>query len=175
MGSISTSDPESDCSTTYTPSTPPESSIVDLEDNLDPSEKIQPGLPRPHVGGTFMIKSVGSEEVVSLVEGKIVLARPDGRGCYWACIQGDGWLGFRNVVSGRFLGRGGNWKLCCEALQYKEWEWFQVRERSTGTVLIMKHKGILRPVAIRVEKRAEYLAMVENWEVEEKMWEFVEV
>ena len=161
-------DEEPDDSTIYTP---PESVATGLRDELKTSKTTLSSSAVPHAGFTYLIKSVMSQEVVTLFDGQIVLAQPDRHGSQWRCVSDNGWLGFRNVTSGRFLGRDKDWRLCCEQTWHREWERFQVIERGVGEALIMRHWGVLRPVGMRAKK----LSMIENWESQEIIWEFIKV
>ena len=158
-------------STGYTATTPPESVTSGLQDGFGSSGTTQPSSPVPRPGSTYLIKSAMSREVITLFEGQVVLALPDGRASQWRCISDNGWLGFRNVTSGRFLGHDKPWRLCCEQMWHREWERFQVRERGAGGVLVMKDWSELLPIGMRAEK----LSMIKNWESQEIIWEFIQV
>lgn len=121
--------------------------------------------------------------MLTLRRGKIILlSPPDGRASHWECAEADaggGWLTFRNGVSGTYLGRDDRLRVCCSAAWRKAWEQFRVRERpegvGRGSVLLMEHWWSLRHVGVRVENGVEILAVIENWEADEMVWEFVEV
>ncbi|KAF2135323.1 uncharacterized protein K452DRAFT_293316 [Aplosporella prunicola CBS 121167] len=168
---------EADDSTIFTPATPPESVAGGFYDDDKYTTK---STPTPLPGHTYMIRSLASGEVITLKDGNIVLAQPDGRASHWVCEDEGGWLGFRNGVSGRFLGRDGDWNLSCFATWHKEWEMFRVCARTPrGSVLFIQSwywfKLILRPVGMKVENETRKLAMIENGEPDEALWEFVEV
>ncbi|KAL1616423.1 hypothetical protein SLS56_011414 [Neofusicoccum ribis] len=170
-------DTEPDDSTVYTAITPPESVAADVQNDHDcfkPTE-ISVTIPRP--GNTYLIRSASSGEVITLLDGKIILAQPDGRGeCRWVCELDNGWFGFRNIVSGRYLGRDIDWRMCCSVTWLKEWEKFLARERpGGGSVLLMTHWWVIRPIGMKMENGIKKLAMIENWESDEMIWEFIEV
>ena len=96
---------DDDDSSTYTIKTPSESVAADYLDGRDP---LGGAGTCPYLGpwpdSTFIIRSVPSEHVITLQDGKVALTRADGRGSiYWVCVETKGWLGFRNTVSGKFL------------------------------------------------------------------------
>jgi hypothetical protein len=71
---------DNDNSTTYAPSTPPESVATDIVEASTSS------VPWP--GFTFIIKSAALGEFITLLRGKITLASPNSRGSiYWECIE----------------------------------------------------------------------------------------
>ena len=168
--------PDSDNSTVYSATTPPETVTADLlDDPFGGAEPSSSSVPWP--GSTFIIRSVSSGHVITLLEGQIVLARPGGRGSvHWACVETKGWLGFRNLASGRFLGHDMQGRLCCFAERHRGWENFCVRMRPEGGyVLLMTHFERLWHVGIKVEKGVEKLAKIENGESDGIIWEFVKV
>ncbi|KAK5624983.1 hypothetical protein RRF57_000699 [Xylaria bambusicola] len=62
------------------------------------------GVPQPN--GTYMIRNINSGEVLTTVAGHLTLAPDPGNrgGCHWVCMQHpDGWIQFRNIVTGGFL------------------------------------------------------------------------
>ena len=79
-----------------------------------------------------MIKPISSGEVIALFEGQIVLAQPGGLESHWRCVEANDWLGFRNTVSGNFLGREGSCELCCAVKWHRGQERFRVRKRPDG-------------------------------------------
>jgi hypothetical protein len=165
-------------STVYTAITPPETVADDLLDNHDPFSGAKPSSSSvPWPGSTFIICSVLSGDVITLLDRQMVLARPGGRGSiHWACVETKGWLGFQNPVSGRFLDHDITGRLCRSAERHLGWENFCVRMRPEGGyVLLMTHFERLWHVGIRVEHGVEKLAKIENWESDGIVWEFVKV
>ena len=111
-----------------------------------------------------------------LLDGQIVLTDSGGRGSVdWACIENKGWLGFRNTVSGKFLGHDAKGRLCCSADRHQKWEYFCARMRPEGgCVLLMTHYERLWHVGIAVEEGVEKLAKIEEGS-DGMDWEFVKV
>ena len=169
--------PDLENSTVYTATTPPETVAADLLDDLDPFGGAEPSSSSvPWPGSTFIIRSVSSGHVITLLDGQIVLAQLGGRGSiHWACVETKGWLGFQNPVSGRFLGHDINGRLCCLGGRHQGWENFCVRMRPEGGhVLLMTHYEKLWYVGIKVEQGVEKLAKSENVS-NGVVWEFVRV
>lgn len=166
---------DADHSTLYTANTPPDT--VDLLDDLDPLGSVQPhpsSVPWP--GSTFIIRSASSGNVLTLLDGQIVLAQHGSRGSiHWECIDNKGWLGFRNTVSGRYLGHDPKGRLHCMADRHQAWENFCVRMRPEGGfILLMTHWERLWYVGIKMEGGVERLAKVDG-EENAISWEFTKV
>ncbi|KAL9094796.1 MAG: hypothetical protein Q9163_006539 [Psora crenata] len=170
--------PDRDNSTAYTAITPPETVAADLPDDDDPlggAERSSFLVPCPN--STFIIRSVSSGDVIMLLDGQIVLTQPGVRGStHWACVETKGWLGFRNIVSGKFLGHDAKGRLHCSAERHQGWEYFCVRMRPEGgCVLLMTHYERLWHVGIKVEQGVEKLAKIGDGGSDGIVWEFVKV
>lgn len=166
---------DSDDSTVNNAMTPPESVAADFLENQDPLDdvKLSPSsVPWP--GSTFIIRSVLSGHVLTLCDGQVVMASPGTRGSiHWECMDFKGWLGFRNTVSGRFLGHDANGKLRCVADRPQEWEKFCVRMTPEGGyVLLMTHWERLWQVGFTLERGVQKLAKIGEAGI---VWEFVKV
>ncbi|KAK0666955.1 hypothetical protein QBC41DRAFT_324776 [Cercophora samala] len=139
-------------------------------------------------------------KAITLVNGQLELLELNianlTSGCWnWKCVTKDGWLGFRNVASGTYLGHNGNLEVIARAPHHKAWEVFCARRVSyadedenesgggkegverAGYVLLLKHWETLRWLDVSVtldagrEMQKWYLAGTENAAV----WGFVEV
>ncbi|KAI4201011.1 MAG: hypothetical protein LQ346_002253 [Caloplaca aetnensis] len=175
---ISADSLDGDDSIADTPVTPSETVAADLRDDSHHFDGPKSGsflVPWP--GSTFIIRSVSSGEVITLLDGQIILARPGGKGCiYWACVESKGWLGFQNVVSGAFLGHDAKGKLCCSVKRHQGWERFCLRPKPEGgCVLLMTHYSDLWHVGIVAEQEVEKLAKVGEGGSDGIVWEFVKV
>jgi hypothetical protein len=171
------SDDDSTVFNANTACTPPETDVDDLLTDFDPFTSAQPSSSTPWPGSTFIIRSAASGHVITLLDGEIVLASPGGRGSFhWACVESKGWLGFRNVVSGRFLGHAENGRLRCSAGRHQGWENFCVRLRPDGGyVLLMTHFERLWHVGFKNERGTERLAKVGDGGTNGLVWEFIKV
>ena len=160
----------------YTVNTPPETVAADLLDDHDPLGGAEQGsylVPWP--GSTFIIRSVPSGHVIALLDGQITLTQPGGPGSiHWACVETKGWLGFQNIVSGKFLGHDPKGRLRCSAERHLGWEYFCVRMRPEGgCVLLMTHFERLWHVGIEVERGVKKLAKIGDGGSGAMVWEFV--
>ncbi|KAL8975790.1 MAG: hypothetical protein Q9205_008073 [Flavoplaca limonia] len=166
-----------DESTIYTVATPPETVPSAPATSWDGHNPEPSSFLVPWPGSTFIIRSVSSGHVLTLLDGQIVLTQPGGRGSiHWACVETKGWLGFLNVVSGKFLGYDANWKLCCSAERHSWWEFFCIRMRPEGgCVLLMTHYERLWQVGIKVEQGVEKLAKMEYGGSDRIVWEFAKI
>ncbi len=164
--------------TIYTAITSPETVVTTLLDDLDPFSGA--GLSSssvPWPGSTFIIRCVSSGHVITLLDGQIVLTQPGGRGSiHWECVETKGWLGFRNPVSGRFLGHDAKGRLCCAVGRHQGWENFSARMRPEGGyVLLMTHFERLWHVGIVVDQGVEKLAKISDGGSDGIVWEFIKV
>ncbi|MCJ1382647.1 hypothetical protein MMC17_005760 [Xylographa soralifera] len=172
--------PDTDSFSIDTAFTPPETIPPDPPDDHDGSfagASYLSSYSVPEPGSTFIIRSVSSRQIITLLKGQVVLAPPGSFGSpHWECVETGGWLGFRNVAAYGLLGRDAQGLLCCSAKLHREWEKFHIGSRSDGGyVLLMTHWGKLRPVGIKEEKGEEKLAMIEDGKANVMVWEFVEV
>ena len=166
---------DDDDSTIHTTNTPPETVAAD---DYDSSGSAKPDFSLvPWPGFTFIIRSVSSGDVLTLLEGQVVLTQPGGQGSiHWACKETNGWLGFSNPVSGRFLGHDAKGRLCCSAEQHRSWENFCVRPRADGgCILLMTHHDRLWHVGTREEQGVEKLAKIREGASDGIVWEFAKV
>ena len=161
----------------YVIQTPPETVVGDTnaQDTLDATKSTESSVPWP--GSTFIIRSILSGEVITVYDGKVTLAPPGGRGSiHWVCVETEGWIGFRNLVTGRYLGHDPKGRLCCSASKHRGWENFCVRSTPDGGyVLLMTHFEKLWPVGIKLEQGAAVLAKIENGSPRSIDWEFIKV
>lgn len=104
-----------------------------------------------------------------------MLAPPGGPGSIrWACVETKGWLGFRDINSGRFLGHDSRGRLQCKAERQQGWENFCVRMTPEGGyLLLMTHFERLWHVGIEMEQGVQKLAKI--GERNGTIWEFVSV
>ncbi|KAH7562522.1 hypothetical protein BM1_02042 [Bipolaris maydis] len=66
-------------------------------------ENFQSSIPWP--GRTFIIRSHDTGQVITFLDGEIILDKPGGFGTFrWRCVERRGWLGFRDPVSARYMG-----------------------------------------------------------------------
>lgn len=128
----------------------------------------------PWSGTVFGIRCVSSRKVITLLYGELVLRAPSLFGSsHWFCLEKDGWLGFRNLSSGDFLGDDDDGYLCCVAKFQCSNERFCARMTpDKGCALFMPHEQELCHVGLR---DGENLAMNCDGETEKIIWEFVPI
>ncbi|KAI1276039.1 hypothetical protein F5Y07DRAFT_367927 [Xylaria sp. FL0933] len=132
----------------------------------------------PEHGCIYMIRDIDSEKAITLVEGCLTLAVATGTrgGWQWICEELDnGWIGFREVVSGRLLGRDNRGGFYAQATKLKAWESFVLRPREAGGYnLRVKNWETLRSMVIVDDGKTPKLVEAPTTK-EAARWEFVRV
>lgn len=170
-----------DNTTILTPATPPESTV-----EFDDLSTTTANIAVPWPGRVFILRTIPSNRILTLRDGQVVLSKPTPnyhtcKSNHWSCIENKGWLGFRNVVSGKFLGHDWNGRIVCVADWHKKFERFDVRHRPQekgcpgGYVLMLTHRDCLWHIDLREEGGAERLAKYGEGCAEGLSWEFIEV
>jgi len=101
----------------------------------------------PQAGRTYKIHHPSTGTVIALVNGNVQLQKnldTPGGGWFWTCVERNGWLGFKNHVSGTFLGLASDPKdtLHAKVTHHKAYEWFCVRHRPDGGyTLLVRYYG----------------------------------
>jgi len=171
----STSDHDS--STAYGGADTPPVTVADLlnEPNILGKPRYNSSAPWP--GSTFIIRSAESGRVLTLLDGQLILASPGTRGSiHWECIQTNGWIGFKNTVSGRFLGHDKVGRLRCISSAHEWWEYFCPRSTPDGGyVLMMTNYSKLWHVGSRVDDGKLVLAKISEKSEDAMIWEFTKV
>lgn len=131
-------------------------------------------------GHTYVIRSISCGRQLTLLNGAVILSQPASLGSiYWTCIESDGWLGLRNVASGKLLRHGGGRPgLYCSNHQHNMWERIQVRPQemsNRGYTLLMEYWGGLKPVGIKMEHGVEILDRLFEPGTHGLSWIFLEV
>ncbi|KAI3398883.1 hypothetical protein diail_8392 [Diaporthe ilicicola] len=101
-----------------------------------------PAVPCP--GNTYKIHLRDTDKVITVTEGEVLLQSPSesqpGGGWYWICAEKGNWLGFRNHVSGNYLGHNGKTGVQATVKHHKSYEFFCVRHHPHGGyILLVKH------------------------------------
>ncbi|TID25647.1 hypothetical protein E2P81_ATG03437 [Venturia nashicola] len=174
-----------DNSAIYTSKTPPETIAGDVTEDQEQPDEIPSPLCAPWPGSTYMIRSTSpgtAGQVITLLEGRIVLAKPGSRGSsQWDCIEKNGWLGFRNPVSGKLLGHDEPGWLRCVVDQHRDWEYFCVRMKPDGGFVLLLRNGekaeSLCQVGVKVEKgkKAHEGKLAKIQRGDGIVWEFIKV
>ncbi|KAJ5775676.1 uncharacterized protein N7511_000687 [Penicillium nucicola] len=90
----------------------------------------------PSEGRLFIIRDPRTGLVIGLKEGVLTLV-PEAygylRGIYWVCVESeDMWLGFRNAVSGTYIGHDNMDNFIADRKRHKSRESFCVRHHPNG-------------------------------------------
>ncbi|KAI0864737.1 hypothetical protein F4860DRAFT_528447 [Xylaria cubensis] len=106
----------------------------------------------PEPGNTYKIVEVDSERAISLVRGSLTLVLDTSTrgGWQWDCEEHpNGWIGFREAVSGKFLGHDNKGGYIAQASKLDSWESFVLRRRAAGGYnLCVKYGHKLKPMGI---------------------------
>lgn len=98
-----------------------------------------PSVPCP--GKTYKIHLKDTDKVITITDGNVMLQSPTealpGGGWYWVCVEKGNWLGFRNHVSGNFLGHDGLWSLHAKVKRHDMSRFFCIRHHPLGGYLIL--------------------------------------
>jgi hypothetical protein len=159
-----------DACSIYTPATTTENIILDLvRDHASPSWV-------PSDGSTVIIRSTSCGNVLTLLDGHVVLAPPGGRGSIlWACVETQGWFGFRDCVTGKFICHGGDGRLKCSAEQNDSWRQFTITPvPKGGFIMQMLDWWTLRPIVNNAKNGLQMLGRTGNKLSEGIVWNFLE-
>ncbi|KAK6613766.1 hypothetical protein H4I96_00087 [Botrytis cinerea] len=148
--------------------TPTHSSIDDYF-----GKTIDNAVPEP--GGIFMIRKRGYGKMITLEDGNLQLKPDSGMGgCHWVCVEKDGWLGFRNCISGTYIGHDGRGKFYAKATRHKDYESFCVRKHPDGDYLLLtRHWSKLWKMDIK--RNDDGLNELVETETGGTTWQFVKV
>jgi hypothetical protein len=170
--STSASVADSDDYNICTPTATSEDGTTDLTGNHDSRSCV------PSHGSTVIIRSVTCANVLTLLDGQVVLAPSGGRGSiHWTCVETEGWFGFRNRVSNKFICHGGgDGRLKCTAEQHDRWRHFTITPvPERGYVMQMLDWWKLRPIVVNAEDGLRTLGRTGDKLSEGIVWEFVKV
>ncbi|KAK4082379.1 uncharacterized protein Triagg1_2191 [Trichoderma aggressivum f. europaeum] len=126
-------EPSHDDSDKEEESEPPEDDRVKAKQSATPPEN------HPIPGKSFMIQTRNKPNLIlALKYGKLVWLEtpiPSG-GHIWRCVEKDGWLGFRNMASGTYLGHNKEGKIVATQKEHKEQQRFTERRRENGGYML---------------------------------------
>ncbi|USP74128.1 hypothetical protein yc1106_01402 [Curvularia clavata] len=165
---------DSKTATICTPSMSSDNTTKDFQQ----SEGFQSSVPWP--GRTFIIRSQENGKVITFLDGEVILDKPGGLGTFrWRCVEKEGWLGFRDPSSARYLGYDKEGWLRCAVKWHQDWEYICARKRPDGGYipLVLVEMQLL-PLGVRIEETkdgAEDKVKIRNWDSEGIVWDFIEV
>ncbi|KAI1751058.1 hypothetical protein F4782DRAFT_547903 [Xylaria castorea] len=133
----------------------------------------------PEPGQTYKIVEVDSERAITLVGGRLTLVLDAGTrgGWQWDCEEHpDGWIGFRDAVSGRYLGHDNKGGYIAQASKLLSWESFVLRPRAAGGHnLCVKDGHKLKPMGISENDGSTPKLVDAKSHEEAARWEFYKV
>lgn len=127
----------------------------------------------PAADCTFIIRHRETGRIIALVDGDLRLCDGNGirDGFYWHCVRKDGWLGFRNSVSGTYIGRYNESKrYTASAKKHLSHEFFNLLpNRKGGYEFLTRHGDEQWSMAV-----AEDGATLVEVKGEGALWDFLE-
>ena len=139
----------------------------------------------PWKGSTYIIRDLETELVIGLRDGNLRMFSQEKssggfdfgqRDTHWQCHEnGQMWFGFKNAVSGRWIGHDANgkhWRFRCEAQRHDSWEYFVTRQHPNGGhLLLVKNRDSFLPM-----RAADNGELVAERDVDAgTAWEFIKV
>ncbi|PKS12460.1 hypothetical protein jhhlp_000666 [Lomentospora prolificans] len=122
---------------------------------------------------TFIIQHRDTGRIVTLVDGELRLCEgySSRGGFHWQCVTKDRWLGFRNAVSGTYIGHNDKKKFIANVRHHQSNEHFLERLNQKGSYeVLVKHGNDLRSMAIG----SDGTSLVETKD-EGDLWDFIKV
>ena len=155
----------------------PATTIADPRELPERPPRIKTSVPCK--GKTFIIRETKTGHVLTLFDGRICLlpAETPGSAIHWSCHENCGWLGFKNLASGQYLGYHEKGDLRTMP-HFENWEYFCLRMvPEGGYVLLMQadNGNKLWPVELREDQGVQRLAKVDASVDKGLTWEFIEV
>jgi hypothetical protein len=163
----------SESSDIYTPSVS-ENTTKNALDNDTPQSAI------PWPGRTFIIRSRKNGQVITFLDGEVVMDELGGLGTYrWRCVEEKGWIGFKDPASAQYLGYHEHGLLFCRSSHHRNNEYISPRMRPEGgCVLLVRHDEHLRPLGVFANEWGNTIKQkikIMDWSSEEIVWDFIEV
>ncbi|KAI1299041.1 hypothetical protein F5Y03DRAFT_408959 [Xylaria venustula] len=128
----------------------------------------------PEPGHIYMIRDLVFGRLITLMNGKVELLQNEWilGGCYWICDELEsGWTGFRNAVSGKYLGRTSQGNFSVGFINAQ----FVLRpSRLGGYNLCMNCDGRLTAAAIESKDKVWSLVEAETSK-DAARWEFIKL
>lgn len=125
----------------------------------------------PYAGSTYAIRDRKSGRLITLLNGSLQLENCTGEqgGWHWKCEEKQGWLGFRNPVSGTYMGHDTLGSFLAVVNHHKTHEYFCARRHPEGGYLLLMRQGDeLRKMAIGEDGHALVMTTGEGarWDFE---------
>jgi hypothetical protein len=155
----------------------PSASSENTTKNVSGIEIPQSSIPWP--GRTFIIRSHKNGQVITFLDGKVVMDKPGGLGTFrWRCVEEKGWMGFKDPASAQYLGHHEHGLLFCSP-HHRNNEYICPRMRPEGgCVLLVRHDEHLRPLGVfanESENGNKQKIKIMDWSSDGIVWDFIEV
>jgi hypothetical protein len=142
------------------------------------TEMPQSSIPWPE--RTFIIRSQMNGQVITFLDGEVVMDKPGGLGTFrWRCVEEKGWMGFKDPASAQYLGYHEHGLLFAKVHHHKNNECICPRMRPEGgCVLLVRHGDSLRPLGVCANESkngTKQMVKMVNWDSEGIVWDFIEV
>ncbi|KAH6609082.1 hypothetical protein Trco_002428 [Trichoderma cornu-damae] len=129
----------------------------------------------PWPGSVYIILEKASGQAVTLRDSSLCLRAFKDAGdeySHWLCVQANGYFGFFNPKSGKYIGHDGEYGMRATAEKFLDWEYFTPRRHPDGGYQLLTPfwQHTLREVAIADD--GEKLIRREHGIT---LWEFVKV
>ena len=101
----------------------------------------------PYAGSTYFIRHRDTGKLIVVEEGRPSLKGHLSQvGIHWACVESDGWLGFRNTISGCYLARNHKDELGTDTPTHNDKGYFVVKPDPRGgqEVMVLQNQKLWR-------------------------------
>lgn len=155
--------------------TPPSTEKLDDFEERTTQEDEEHAFSVPQPGKTFLLRKRTSGNLLTLLNGAVRLFPPGipGSAYHWSCHEREGWIGFKNVATGKWLVFNNERTLHANATHHQDWESFFMRSMPEGGyVLLMRHWNVLWPLK---RTGSDKLGKVKAPVKQGLVWDFIEV
>lgn len=129
----------------------------------------------PSHGKTFQIIEKHSQKAITLVDNRLMLqslSEPSHPDTHWLCVESNGYFGFQNAQTGRYMGHDGKGGVCASALKLDLWELWTPRQHEEGGYLLLSPHWLASLRMLCVEGDGSSLVRRGHGST---LWEFVRV
>jgi hypothetical protein len=149
-------------------------------ENTTKNASVMPQTSIPWPGHTYIIRNRANGQVITFLNGEIILDKPGGLGTFrWNCVEKRGWMGFKDPASALHLGYDDKSFLRCVMAHHQDWEYICPRMRPEGDfVLMVLVNGELLPLGAYTEESENGVKLkvkIMGWLSDGVFWDFVEV
>lgn len=131
------------------------------------TNKVDEVVPWP--GETLIIRDKDTQLMLTLLGGRLEICPAEGArgGLEWECTEQHGWLGFRNTISGTYIGFDRNCGFTASSYDESSGKWIARRHPEGGYLLMVKDRETFRQMILNPEHKLIWGAKNET------RWEFV--